>query len=279
MDIKAYIESGILEAYILGSLPDDEVQLVEANIALFPELGDELLAIEKAMLQLNAGDAIEPPAGLQDTIWDAIQASAPTANTRPDESQGPKTAKVIPLNPEYRKPMQWKYAAIWIALIGSLLVNVMLWSPGRQQKEEREALNDRMDHMLTEQKQLAGLLGDYQKAKGMMADTGMQTIVMHTMQKGHPMAATLYWSKASGEAFVAIDGLPEPPKGMQYQLWVIQAGKPVDMGVLPNNMANTPAMQKVSKPVTNGEAFAITLEKEGCSPVPTMQNLYVLGKA
>jgi len=31
--------------------------------------------------------------------------------------------------------------------------------------------------------------------------------------------------------------------------------------------------------VTNGEAFAITLEKEGGSPVPTMQNLYVLGKA
>ena len=92
------------------------------------------------------------------------------------------------------------------------------------------------------------------------------------------MAATLYWSKNKGEAYVSIDGLPAPPKGMQYQLWVMENGKPVDMGVLPDSMANTPAMQKVSKSVTDGQAFAISLEKAGGSPTPTMQNIYVMGK-
>ena len=76
-----------------------------------------------------------------------------------------------------------------------------------------------------------------------------------------------------------LDGLPQPPKGMQYQLWVMQDGKPVDMGVLPNSIANTPAMQKVNMSVTSGQAFAISLEKEGGSPTPTMQNIYVMGKA
>jgi anti-sigma-K factor RskA len=49
------------------------------------------------------------------------------------------------------------------------------------------------------------------------------------------------------------------------------------MGMLPNTMANTPAMQKVSMQVTDGEAFAISLEKEGGNPTPT--TVYVLGKA
>ena len=111
----------------------------------------------------------------------------------------------------------------------------------------------------------------------MMADTGTQTIVMHTMLPGHAMAATLYWSKSNGNAYVSMDGLPQAPKGMQYQLWVIQGGKPVSMGVLPNDMANTPAMQKVAMQVTDGQAFAISLEKEGGNPTPT--TVYVLGKA
>ncbi len=65
---------------------------------------------------------------------------------------------------------------------------------------------------------------------------------------------------------------------MQYQLWAIQGGKPVDMGVLPNGIANTPEMQKVTMVITNSEAFAISLEKEGGSPTPTMENIYVMGK-
>jgi anti-sigma-K factor RskA len=93
------------------------------------------------------------------------------------------------------------------------------------------------------------------------------------------MAATLHWSKEKGVAYVSVDGLPAPPPDMQYQLWAIQNGKPVDMGILPNAMANTPAIQKVGRPVTGGEAFAVSLEKEGGSHLPTMEKIYVLGKA
>jgi anti-sigma-K factor RskA len=277
VETREYIESGILEAYILGALSAEEAAQVEANIARYPELGDEMRAIENAMQQYTTTMAIEPPAGLQDKIWAAIQDQSASAGS--DETATPKTAKIIPLQPEYRKPAQWKYAAVWVALIGSLVVNLFLWSQGKQDKNDQLAMNTKMEKLQTEQLQLAQLLGDYQKEKTMMADTGMQTIVMHTIQPGHPMAATLYWSKGKGEAYVAIDGLPEPPKGMQYQLWAIQGGKPVDMGILPNSMANTPAIQKVAKQVTSGDAFAISLEKEGGSPTPTMQNIYVMGKA
>lgn len=111
-----------------------------------------------------------------------------------------------------------------------------------------------------------------------MAGTDMQTIVMHTMIKGHPMAATLYWNREKGEAYITVDALPPAPKGMQYQLWAMQGGKPVDMGVLPNNMAGTPAMQKIGAPITRSDAFAISLEKEGGSAAPTMENIFVMGK-
>lgn len=272
MNTNDYIESGILEAYALGALPVNEAQQVETDIAMHAELKTELLAIENVMQVFTAKFAKELPAGLDNKIWGALQYSS--ANAGYNQS----APKVIPFTPNYRKPMAWQYAAAAVIIIGSLALNVFLLGKDKIRTAEMQALNEKMGQMQSDQMQLASLVNDYEKNKAMMADTTMQTIVMHTMQPGHPMAATIYWSKGRGEAYVNVDGLPAPPKGMQYQLWVLQDGKPVDMGVLPNAIANTPAMQKVSKQVTNGQAFAISLEKEGGSPTPTMQNIYVMGK-
>jgi anti-sigma-K factor RskA len=273
---KEYIESGILEAYALGSLPPDEMREVAANIAQYPELAKELEAIESAISEYSLLAVTQPPQGLEDKIWDAIEAGKPAAGSATATSSAPR---VIPFQPEYRKPTQWKYAAALVVLAGSLALNAVLWNNSNKTNSDTTALVSRMDSLNKQQQQLAAVVDDYRKAKAMMSDTGMVTIVMHTMKKGHAMAATLYWSKDKAEGYVSVDGLPTPPAGMQYQLWAIKDGKPIDMGVLPNDMANTPAIQKVSKPMTGGEAFAISLEKMGGSPVPTMENIYVLGKA
>jgi anti-sigma-K factor RskA len=276
VNIKEYIESGILEAYVLGTLSPDESREVAQTVAQYPELVKELEAIETAIQQFSANTAPALPGDMEDKIWKSIQ----TASNNNSQNTPPTDApKVLPFQPAHNKPVQWKLAASVIGLAGSLALNAFLWNNNNKNSEATKQIASRMDSMNTQQKQLAALLDNYQKAKDMMSDTAMQTIVMHTMQKGHPMAATLYWSKENGVAYVSVDGLPAPPPGMQYQLWAIQGGKPVDMGILPNEMANTPSIQRVGKSVMGGEAFAISLEKEGGSPVPTMENIYVLGKA
>ncbi len=275
MDLKEYISSGVLEAYVLGSLSAEENREVAANIARYPELATEVRAIESAMIGYAAASAPRLPDGLEEKIWNATQKPGANAGGSAPVITGPK---VIPFQPEYRRPFQWKYAAALLALGGSLALNAILWNSGNRSARETAQLASGMDSLNARQQRLAQLVDNYQKAKSMMSDTAMQTIVMHTMQKGHPMAATLYWSKGKGEAYVSVDGLPAPPPGMQYQLWAMQGGKPVDMGTLPNHMANTPSIQKVGKSITTGEAFAISLEKEGGSLVPTMENIYVMGK-
>jgi len=272
---KEYIESGILEAYVLGALTPEEHELVAANIAMYPELQTELDVIETTMQQFATSLAMDPPAAVQEKIWNALQATSSNAGNTEDEK--PRTSRTIPFEPERKKTMDWKYAAMLAILAGSVTVNFMMFNQSKQAQEDKVALNAQVQQLQAKQNELAVVVNDYSKAKTMMADTGMQTIVMHTMVPGHAMAATLYWSKTKGEAYVAMNALPEPPKGMQYQMWVIQGGKPVSMGVLPSEMANTAAMQKLAMNVTSGDAFAISLEKEGGNPTPTA--VYVLGKA
>jgi len=67
--------------------------------------------------------------------------------------------------------------------------------------------------------------------------------------------------------------LPQAPSGKQYQLWALVDGKPVDAGMIGdcNGLCRL-------KNIPRAQAFAITLEREGGSPTPTMDQMYVLGK-
>ena len=273
MNPKEYIESGILEAYVLGALQSEEQREVEMQLDLYPELRSEVAGIEKAIVSYCQLYAVTPPAGVEQRIAQSLPGMRANAGNGVTE-----TNRSIPFQPEHRKPtIAWRNAAAVAVLICSLAVNYYFWKQGDTERKIASELTQQMGRLQADQKLLADQLNDYKSSTAMMADTAIQTIVMHTVKPGHPMAATLYWSKSNGEAYVAMDALPKPPEGMQYQLWVIQNGKPVSMGVLPNNMANTPVMEKVQMQVTSGDAFAISLERVGGNPSPT--EVYVLGKA
>lgn len=281
MDIKEYIESGILEAYVLGALSQDEHAKVEADIALYPELAAEVAAMEDSMLQLAQAGAVTPPAHLQDQIWNAISGT-PTVDKytapiidKPTVDTG-STPKTIPF--PGRQTPGWQRAAVIAILIGSLLLNFVLISQRSKMAENQTAMQAQIDTLQKQQKILTAMLDEHKLEGEMMADTNMQIIVMKSIQPGHPMAATIYWNKAKGETYLAMKKLPMPPQGMQYQMWVIQEGKPVSMGVIDNNMVDKDVMAQLPMAVTDGQAFAISLEKEGGSPAPTAENIYVLGK-
>ena len=269
MNIKEYIESGILEAYALGALNEQQCAEVEANISLYPELAEELNAIEESMRLFTEAGKQEPPAIMQEKVWQAIQEQSPV-------KEATTTPKIIPLNKERAAAVSWQRAAVLLVLAGSVVVNFILWSQHKSMHDEKLAMQQQMDTLQTQQQLLAQQIQHYNKLNDMTADTTMQTVVMQSMVKGHPMAATVYWNKTSGDAYLAVQKLPAPPTGMQYQMWVIQDGKPVSMGVLPNAIVDNANMQKLAMNVKASQAFAISLEKEGGNPTPT--SVYVLGK-
>jgi anti-sigma-K factor RskA len=154
-----------------------------------------------------------------------------------------------------------------------MLVNFILWSQRNNTREAQVAIKSQLDTM---QQQLAMLRTNAKKQGEMLADSNMRAVVMQSMKPGHPMAATVYWNKANGTAYLAMQNLPMPDKDKQYQMWVIQNGKPVSMGVLDSHMLDTPTIAKLPMEVKDGQAFAISLEKQGGNPTPT--EVYVLGK-
>ncbi|MEZ5015441.1 MAG: anti-sigma factor [Flavipsychrobacter sp.] len=276
MNIKEYIESGILDAYVLGALTQEERAEVQANMAQYPDVAAEVAAIEDSMQSFAEENAVPPPAFMKEKIWEAIQEKGEDLPQKAEEDT--RETKAIPLLAEERRRQNnWSRAAIWAALIGSLLTNLILWSQSNTNQQKVTAYTSIVDSLKANEQKLATLVEGFKKEKDMLADPTMQTIVMRSMKADKSMAGTIYWSKEKGDAYLALHNMPVPEKGKQYQLWVIADGKPVDMGVISNDMVVDGTMQKVAQLVKDGQAFAISLEKEGGSPVPTMEEIYVLG--
>lgn len=277
MDIKGYIESGILEAYVLDALSPQERTEVAANIARYPELADEVKAIEEGMLSFAKAGAEEPPFYLKEQVWDAIVQENSKLEVPVQKQESASNVREFPATQPAARS-SWQRAAIWAAFLVSALTNFILLSQRNKVQQQQVVMQSRMDSMNLQQQVLAQTLSAYSREREMLADTSMQAVVMKTMQPGHPMAATVYWSKGKGEAYLAIQKLPMPPQGKQYQMWVIQDGKPVSMGVIADVMVEKGMVTKLPMQVTSGQAFAISLEKEGGSATPTMEQIQVMGK-
>ncbi|HEY5918220.1 MAG TPA: hypothetical protein VIU13_12485, partial [Chryseolinea sp.] len=111
MNVEQYISSGILEAYALGELPEQERLEVERNLKLYPELRKELALIEGTQEKLLIKAGISPKPSVKKSLFAKIDAAD-------------RGAKVVQLPPAEGGSAFWKFAAaasIAVALITSYL--------------------------------------------------------------------------------------------------------------------------------------------------------------
>jgi anti-sigma-K factor RskA len=69
--------------------------------------------------------------------------------------------------------------------------------------------------------------------------------------------------------------MPQLANNKQYQLWALIDGKPKDLGVFDARQDNVMIQMNDTK---KAQAFAITIEKKGGVPTPTLDSLQSEGK-
>jgi anti-sigma-K factor RskA len=264
MDKASILQSGMLELYVAGALSAEEIQELEAAIALYPELQAEIALISEAVEQFAAKQSVKPPTKLRASVVDAVSALA--------VSEQP--AKVIPL----QSGMSWKRYSL-VASIGiglGLLPSIWLYQELRQTEQSLLENQKALAASRVEQSVIASKASYLQKTIGEISDTNVVRIPLGNVSKENVYFAAVYWNKASNRVVLDASQMPAAPTDKDYQLWAIVDGKPVSMGVFnPENMASTIAeMQNAIAP----QAFAVTIEPKGGNSAPTLTAMVVLGK-
>ncbi len=81
-------------------------------------------------------------------------------------------------------------------------------------------------------------------------------------------SANVFWDTASASVFLMVKNMPKLPTDQQYQLWALIEGKPKSLGVFDSLQTNVVLEMDNTK---KADAFAITIEKKGGNPSPTLE--------
>lgn len=269
MDIKAYIQSGIIESYVLGLASAEESAEVETMQLQFGEVREAVSAFSQLLEDEAFTNAVAPPENVKAKIMAALKAEeskAPIVKL-PTNTETNVSANVFDL---WRKVA----AASVILFIVSAGLNIYLYNRYNQKSDAYQALLTERNTLQANNQIFQTNLRQWQTAAEVMADPAMTVVKMPGTPGKEKNFATVYWNTKSTDVYLMPNKLPTPAKGKQFQLWALVDGKPVDAGVLDPACKGACKMKNIPK----AQAFAITLENEGGSPTPAMEQLYVLGK-
>lgn len=260
MDIRAYIESGVIESYVLGMADSQEAAELEQMCNQYPEVKKAMDAFEASLEKQALSSALRPEPRVKENILDAL----------PDEFTGEEArpAKVVSFN-----RARYIAAASIVLLVASAALNYYYYNQYKSKDAAYQALVTEKNSLIVDNQQTRTRLLDISGSMQMMSDPAVIKVSMAGVAGKENNLATVFWDSRSKDVYLLPNKLADAPAGHQYQLWAIVDGKPVDAGMMDActglcKMKNIPA----------ASAFAITLEKKGGSEVPTMDQMYVLGK-
>ena len=254
------LNSGILELYVAGVLPEAEKAEVESYIQKYPEVKAEIDNISSVVYTLTSSYSKKAPESLKASIQSQI-----------------KSPEVININRGKEKiynkqDYKWLAAAAIALLVISAAMNFYFYNQWNDAERNLIALQQEKDLFATDLVKLSDSLTNIQQQIAVITDPQYKPVLLKGLDVSPQSSAIVYWNIATNESFINIKSLPAPPAGKQYQLWAIADGQPVDAGVFD---VHKDSILQPMKAVKSAQAWAVTLEPAGGSINPTLDAMYL----
>jgi anti-sigma-K factor RskA len=252
--------SGQLELYVTGALPPEDILEVEQALSQFPELREDIEAIEASLLQL--AEAVSPP--LSALVWTYILNSI---------------QKVRQLDHTEHTRTNWAAITGWAAAI--LCIAGIFWMLKETNDLREEIRYTTTQNTLLEEQvnQTETQLAETNELLDILRSKDYAAFTLPGNQAVAPQAyAKVYFNRKDQIAYIDARGLPQAPQDKVYQVWslIMDPLTPRSVGLLESSKEIEQGVYRFDN-IPDPEAFGITLEPAGGSESPTMQQLYTLG--
>ncbi|MHC0441918.1 anti-sigma factor [Flavobacterium sp. 3-210] len=261
MEAQEYIESGILELYVYGLLTETENLEIAEAAKKSPEMEQEIIAIEKAIIALSS--SFSPFHSVAN--FEKIKARLEL-----------KHGKVVDMKPASNWSQYVGWAAAVLLLLGLGYQTLEL----TKTKEAISTVGTEKSKIEREYAFLNQQNKETEKSLNIVRDIKNTGVTLGGQAVSPTSFAKVYWNKETKTTYIDAAGLPKPPKGMVYQVWALKLSPvltPTSIGLLSDFEGNSNKIFAVDR-TNEAEAFGITLEPAGGSLTPTMTQLYTLGK-
>ncbi len=259
MNIKEYIESGIVAAYVLELASEGEQKEFESMCNQYPELIEAKRSFELALEDQLMKEAVPVPVGLKEKILGSVNKTGADNTHRPEG--------------EYKTPVRkmnvWKIvaAACILLLTGSIYFGYFFSEKYQKLQKENIELKNSLNK--------SGYTNPIMAIDPIVQKPSVKWSAMLEPKDSSHCMAHIYWDSVSAKTFLLVGNIPQPVSDMQFQLWALLDNHVINLGMFDiKKQGQLVQMKNVQKAKT----FIITIEQKGGSLAPSIEAIYAVGK-
>jgi len=308
LNITNYISSGYIEGYLFGMLTPDEVLQFDTLLKQSPVLKAEYERVQQSLQGYVEAHAVVPPANMQEQIWAKLQKQEQkpqplveeVVEKAPEKVVEKEFVKPVPPPPAVKqeqksaplkihkledtdsaKPVRrfrlapWFAAASFIGMMAASYLANDYYNNWQQAEGKITAYQSEKNKLASEMEAQKASMKTLADENEWFRKPSLKFIKLEGKAISPKSDVIICWDREGKDVMVTYANMPKPPEGKQYQLWAIQDGKPIDLGMIDMNATKKGVAHM--KSVAKAQAFAITLEKVGGSASPTLEQMYVFG--
>ena len=248
--VHAFLETGLLDKYLIGATTAMETNKVEAYIAQYPEVKEEFDILQVQLELAARSNAINPPAHTLDSILKAIDSS-----------------DVVQLHTKNKIPFWFSIAASVAALIfaGS---SYIFYNQNNSLLNENNTIAEEVFDLRSDIDKNNDKLDKVMRQLMKLNNPETQKYVLRGNERAKDLKAVAYINPIEKSSLIDVVSLPELTEEQCYQMWANLQDKMVNLGILD---INDRKLQSVPY-IEDALSLSITIEPKGGNDNASLEN-------
>ncbi len=238
--VQEFLNSGLLDKYVIGTTNPSESLEVEKYIAQFPEIKEEY-SILQDQLELAARAHASSAPDILDSILRSIDDNA-----------------VVQLNQKRRFPY-WMSIAACIAALVFAGTSYMFYNQSKILEDENNTIADEIFDLRGDINENNLKLDNVMRQLMKLNNPETQKYVLRGNERAKDLKTVAYINPIEKSSLIDVVSLPELSDEQCYQMWAQMQDKMINLGILDN----TNRILKSVPYIEDALSLAITIEPKG----------------
>ncbi|MEO1010374.1 MAG: anti-sigma factor [Bacteroidota bacterium] len=242
--IRIFLDSDLLEKYLLDNVTELEAQRVERYIAMYPEVRNTYNELQENLESFAKLHALKTPEGLKERILSRVKAE----------------------NTNRKRFYRYAIAASFVAVLFAG-ASYFFWNQNKSLQEENTIVNNRIKDLEEDMRQE---LEDVRNQFIVLNNPQTKKYRVKGNQKAKELKAVAYINPVKRLSYINVEKLPHLPEDQCFQMWAEVNGKMVNLGII-KEAADQEKL--LALPYADNAMGYITIESKGGTQTPTVANI------
>ncbi|MEZ4801980.1 MAG: anti-sigma factor [Gelidibacter sp.] len=238
--LQIFINSGLIDKYILGDTSIAESVEVEHYISEYPEIQTEYNRLQNNLEIIAKSNAVEPPKHILGSILETI------------EENPIKRVDV----PKHNTP--WYSIAASFAAIAFAITAFLLYQKNLALVEENQVVVDEIFDLRSDIQENNNKLDNVMLQFMKLNNPETEKYVLRGNERAKDLKTVAYINQIDKTSMIDVVSLPKLPAEQQYEIWAELQDKMVSLGILDANDRNLKSLPYME----NALGLSITIENK-----------------